>query len=921
MWAHRFINFRMPIKNLFLCFIIFLIFSFVLYETKAQEPVFVSDDPISTKDSLNVVPDSTALYVDTIPRSPNAIDAPVYYQSKDSIIMMGTNFIYLYGEGNVKYQNLELTADYIEVDTDNSIVFATFSTDSIGDDIGYPIFKEGESQYESKTMRYNFKTKKGFITDVITQQGEGYVTSSRTKKLANDDLYMVDGKYTTCDEHEHPHFYLQMTKAKVRPGKDIVTGPAYLVLEGVPLPIAIPFGYFPFKGDYGSGIIMPTYGDELARGFSLRDGGYYFAFNDYMDLALRGEIYTRGSWGINARSSYRKRYKFSGNFDLGYLVTVLGDKGEPDYSVSKDFRAIWSHSQDPKSNPYRKISASVNYSSSTYDRNQVGGYATNAHTQNVKSSSVNVSQTFPDSPFSLNMNMTINQRSQDSTVSVTFPSLSIAMRQIYPFKRKNPVGGQRWYEAISLSYQGKLDNSFSGKEDKLFNSSLMKDWRNGMTHSVPISATFNLLNYINITPSFNYSERWNTVSVTQDYDPDKNTLVPVDTTYGFYRTYNYSASISMSTKLYGFFKPWKIFGDKVQMIRHVFTPNISFSGAPDFTDPKYGSYVDKIYINKNGVIDTTRYSPYARSLYPPGGGGKSASMSFGIDNNLEMKIKSDSDSTGVKKISLIDQFSLRSGYNFLADQFNWSDISASLRLKLSKSYSMNLSGLFDVYTYEVAPDGRSGKRVNVTRWDAGKGFGRFRGTSYSQSLTLNNDTFKKLFSKKDNTSDSTDKNKQDEDESSEQTNVVPDDIAGVGHNAPLRSGKKDHGEFDSDGYAIFTIPWSLSLNYGLSFGYGNFNVDKLEYDYKFSQTLGISGNIQPTKGWRFNFNTSYDFDRSQFAQMNCSITRDLHCWSMSASFSPMGSFQYYNFTISVNSSLLHDLKYTQSNYREPSRWE
>ena len=907
----------MPVKNSLFCLITVLILSFVLYETKAQESVLM-DIPVSTTDSLNVASDSTILHTDTIPhKKPNAIDAPVYYQSQDSIVMIGTNFIYLYGEGNVKYQSFELSANYIEVDTDNSIVYATFSTDSTGNEIGYPLFKDGGAQYDSKTMRYNFKSKKAYITGVVTQQGEGYVTSNQTKKMANDDLCMMNGKYTTCDQHDDPHFYLQMTKAKARPGKDIVTGPAYLVLEGVPLPVAIPFGYFPFKSDYASGIIMPTYGDELARGFSLREGGYYFAFNDYMDLALTGEIYTKGSWGVNARSTYRKRYKFSGNFNLGYLITVLGDKGEPDYSISKDFRAIWSHSQDPKANPYRKISASVNYSTSSYDRNQIGGYATNAHTQNVKSSSVNVSQTFPDSPFSLNMNTMINQRSQDSTVSVTLPSLSISMRQIYPLKRKNPVGGQRWYEAISLSYQGKIDNSFSGKEYKLFNSDLQKDWKNGMTHSIPVSATFNLLNYINITPSISYSERWNTISIAKDYDPDKDRLMPVDTTYGFYRSYNYSASISLSTKLYGFFKPWKIFGDKVQMIRHVLTPNVSFSGAPDFSDPKYGSYIDKTYIDKKGEMRTERYTPYEKSLYPPIGGGKSATLSFGIDNNLEMKIRSDADSTGLKKISLIDQLSLRSGYNFLAEQFNWSDISASLRLKFTKSYSVSLSGVFDVYTYD-----ENGRRINVPRWEAGKGIGRFRGTSYSQSYTFNNDTFKKLFGNKEKSSGSTG-NKPNEDDDSEQSNVVSDDIAGKGSNAPLRSGKKDTGEFDSDGYAIFTIPWSLSLSYGLSYGYdlSNFNKEKREYNYKTSQTLGISGNIQPTKGWRFNYSTSYDFDRSQFAQMNCTITRDLHCWSMSASFSPVGSFQYYSFSIAVNSSLLSDLKYNQSNYHEPSRWK
>ena len=900
----------MPVKNIFFSFILMLLFSSVLHATKAQGAVAHQDSIPAHQDSI------------LIPTKKNAIDAPVYYQSKDSIVMTGANFIYLFGEGNVKYQNLELSANYIEVDSDNSIVYAAFLTDSIGNESGYPIFKEGASQYESKTMHYNFKTKKGYITDVITQQGEGYVTSAQTKKMENDVLFMTDGKYTTCNEHDHPHFYFKMTKAKIRPGKDIVTGPAYLVVEDVPLPIAVPFGYFPFRGAYSSGILMPSYGDELARGFSLQDGGYYFAFNDYMDLALTGEMYTKGSWGISTRSSYNKRYQYSGSLNLSYLATILGDKGEPDYSKYTDFRLSWNHSQDIKANPFRTLSANFNFTTSSYDRNQVNSIYSNAYTQNQKSSSINISQTFPNSPFSLNANITVNQRTQDSTVSVTLPSLSISMRQVYPFKRKNPVGEQRWYEAIAVSYQGRMENYFTGKEDKLFDSNLLKDWRNGMTHAIPVSATFNLLNYINITPSFLYNERWNTTSIFQDYDPVKDALAPSDTTYGFYRSYNYSASIGVNTKLYGFYKPWRIFGNKVQMIRHVFTPTVSFSGAPDFSDPRFGSYIDKTYTKSDGQEYTTRYSPYERALFPPAGNGKSASMSFGIDNNLEMKIRSDSDSTGVKKISLIDQLGFRSGYNFLAEEFNWSDISASLRLKFSRSYFLSLSGVFDVYTYELAPDGRNGRRINVPRWEAGKGIGRFRGTSSTLSYTFNNDTFNKLFGKKDNTPGNNNASESVEDEDEEQSNVVPDDMTGNRSNAPIRSSKKETGDFDSDGYAIFSIPWNLSVNYSLGFGYGTFNPEKLEYNYRVNQTLGISGNIQPTKGWRFNFSTSYDFDQNKFATMLCGISRDLHCWTMSASLIPVGPYQSYHFTIAVNSSMLRDLKYTQSsNYRDAMRWD
>jgi len=902
----------MPVKNILFCFFIVLILSFVFSETKAQKPVSASDTPVSTLDSLTVAADSIVLAADTIPpKSPNAIDAPVYYQSKDSIVMVGTNFIYLFGEGNVKYQNLELNADYIEVDTDKSIVYATFSTDSIGDEIGYPIFKEGQSQYEAKTMRYNFKTKKGFSTDVITQQGEGFVTAGRTKKLANDDMFMVDGKYTTCEDHDHPHFYFNLTRAKVRPGKNIVTGPAYLVVEDVPLPIAIPFGYFPFRGDYSSGIIMPSYGDELRRGFSLRNGGYYFAFNDYMDLALTGEIHTRGSWGINARSAYNKRYKYSGSFALSYIATVLGDKGEPDYMKSTDFSVKWNHRQDTKANPFRTLSANVDFSTTSYDRHQVNGFASGNQNRNQKMSSVALTQNFPDSPWSLNMNMSASQRTQDSTLTLALPTMNIAMRQIFPFKRKIPIGGQRWYEAISVSYQGNLENKYSGKE-RYLSANILDDWQNGMKHSIPVSATFNLFNYINISPGINYNERWHTKKVTQDYNADKGRLVPIDTVSGFFRSYDYSASISMNTKLYGFFTPWKIFGDKVQKIRHVLTPTVSFSGSPDFSDPRYGSHVDKTFIDRNGNIETIRYSPFSfpGAMFPPSGGGKSGSLNFSVNNNVEMKVKSDRDSTGVRKISLIDQLSFGSGYNFMLDSLNWSNISANLRINAIKSFPITVSGTFEVYMYD-----ENARRINKLRWNNGK-FPRFTGTSYSQSYTLNNETFKKWFGKKDSSSDSDNKTGEND-----KTNVADDNQDGARTNAPLRSGKRDRGNFDDDGYAIFTIPWNLSFNYSVNWRYGDFDKVRREFNYKLSHTLSISGNIQPTKGWRFNMNTSYNFDRNRFEQMLCTVSRDLHCWSMSASFNPIGYGQFYNFTLSVNSSMLKDLKYDQRNSFEPSRWE
>ena len=489
--------------------------------------------------------DSLALANDSVPEKKAGLDAPVTYQATDSMVMTAGNWAYLYGEGDVKYQNIELQSELIEMNLDSSMVYAKFGLDSIGDEFGYPLFKEGEQQYESKTMRYNFKSKKGYITDVITQQGEGYVTAGRTKKMEGDVLNMVGGRYTTCDEHEHPHFYIQMTKAKVRPKKNIVTGPVYLVLEDVPLyPLGLPFCFFPFSSTYSSGIIMPTFGDESTRGFYLREGGYYFALSDYMDLAVLGEIYTKGSWGLSAKSQYKKRYKYSGNFNASYLVTKLGDKGLPDYSLSKDFKIQWTHTQDAKANPNLTFSASVNFATSSYDRNNTNSLYNGDINNNTTSSSVNITKRFPNSPFTISGTMNVNQVKRDSSISLTLPSLTVTMTKIFPFKRKKPIGKERWYEKIAMSYTGTFSNSITTKENQLLKSNLVKDWKNGAQHKIPVSATFQLFNYINITPQFDYTERWYTSKITQEYDPQQQRMVARDTTYNFYRVYDFSGSIS-----------------------------------------------------------------------------------------------------------------------------------------------------------------------------------------------------------------------------------------------------------------------------------------------------------------------------------------------------------------------------------------
>lgn len=896
----------------------------------SQEPAARADSLARADDLLLQRPDSVMPVDSLAPMDSTSqkagLDAPVTYQAADSIVMTAGNWAYLFGDGKVKYQQIELESEEIEMNLDSSLVYAKFGLDSIGQEFGYPLFKDGDQEYESKTMRYNFSTKKGYITDVITQQGEGYVTAGRTKKMEDDVLNMVGGRYTTCDEHDHPHFYIQMTKAKVRPKKNIVTGPVYLVLEDVPLyPLGLPFCFFPFSNTYSSGIIMPTFGDENARGFFLRDGGYYFALSDYMDLALTGEIYTKGSWGLSARSSYRKRYRFSGNFNASYLVTKLGDKGLPDYSLSKDFKLNWTHTQDPKANPYRTFSASVNFSTSSYDRNNTASLYPGSQgfadaTQNTKGSSINITQRFPNNPFSISATMNINQRSRDSAISVTLPDLTVTMSRIFPFKRKQAVGKERWYEKISMSYTGTFTNSIDTKENLLFKSNIVKDWRNAMQHTIPVSATFSIFKYLNISPSFNYKERWYTSRIEQGYDEIQQRVMPTDTTYGFYRLFDFNASVSASTTLYGFFKPLPFLGNKVEMIRHRFEPSVSFSAAPDFGSSRFGYYDDFIYTGIDGRDMHYVYSPFSHNSYGVPGRGKQGSINFNIDNNIEMKIRSDRDSTGFRKISLIDKLSLGMSYNMAADSFKWSDLNVGLRLKLSKSYTLNLNGTFDTYTYDADEHGNP-IRKDVPRWKAGKGFGRLRSTGTSFSYTFNNDTFKNWFGGGDDSNSNSGATPEGADNADGQN---PDGTTGADEakkGGRLLGKKKESGDYDADGYMINKIPWSLSFSYSMRLGYGRFNPVKKEYNYDLTHSLSFNGNIQPTKNWRLSFNATYDFDVKKISYMTCNITRDLHCFQMTASFVPVGPFKSYTFSVAVSSSLLKDLKYDQrSSYRDGQQW-
>lgn len=833
------------------------------------------------------------------------LDAPVIYEASDSIVFTKEGYAHLYGEGKVNYQNIELTSAVITMNMDSSTVYATGVTDTAGVETGSPIFKDGETPYESKIMRYNFKTKKGFINSIVTQQGEGYVTSEEGKKGANDEIYMRHGKYTTCDNHEHPHFYLRLSMAKVRPKKNVVFGPAQLVVEDVPLPIAVPFGFFPFNSSYSSGFIMPTYGDEMNRGFYLRDGGYYFAISDQMDLKVLGEIFTKGSWGLSAASNYNKRYKFSGSFNASYLVTKTGEKNMPDYSVSKDFRIQWSHRQDAKANPNSSFSASVNFATSSYDRSSLSSlYNPQQYSQNTKASSVSYSRNFPEIGLNISGAFNITQNTRDSSLSMTLPDVNISLNRIYPFKRKKSAGDERWYEKISLQYTGSITNSISTKDNLLFKTPLTQ-WENGMQHKIPVSATFNLFKYINIVPSFNYTERWYLRKVKQSYDPSPTSTdhVKRDTINGFNRLYDYNLSLQMNTKLYGMYKPLFMKSKELQ-IRHVFTPTVSYTYTPDFGKSRYGYYDTYTYTDEDGEVRTVEYSPYEGAVYGYPGKNMSQNISFSIDNNIEMKMKSDKDTTGYKKISLIDQLGASLSYDVANKK--WSDLSMNLRLKLTKSYTFNMNASFATYAYQFDENGNVvvGDR---TEWSYGR-FGRFQGYSGSFSYTLNNDTFKKLFGKKEEDKKNKDNKGKEENEDEE----TEEETEEQNNNSNMR--KTEKASVDSDGYLAFKLPWSVSLSYSYSIREDrskDINIKTMRYPYSLTHSLNVSGNFKIGSRWNMTYSTGYDFTSKEMSMTTLNITRDLHCFNMSCGL-VFGPFTSYNFSIRANSSMLTDaLKWDQ----------
>lgn len=879
-------------------------------------------DATNTRSGRGLRYDSTAIdttATDSAKRKPG-IDAPVDYECTDSLVYDAeTRLVHLYGKAQVKYMDMTLNAAKITMNMDSSMVRAAGERDTAGILQDKPVYSQGSDNYHSELMAFNFKTKKGYITNVETTQGDGFMQSQHSKRAADGTLYLEHAKYTTCDA-KHPHFYLALSRAKVRPGKESVFGPAYLVVADVPLPLAVPYGFFPFNKKYSSGFIMPSYGDETSRGFYLRDGGYYFAINDYMDFKALGEIYTKGSWGLSAETNYRKRYRYNGNFYISFLRTVDGEKNMPDYAVTKSLKVQWTHSKDAKASPNTTFSARVNFASENYERSNLESmYNPLAYTQSTRASSVSFSHTFPSIGLNIAGSTNLTQSLRYSSVSMTLPDLSISLNRFYPFRRKHQAGKERWYEKISMSYTGSLSNSINTKEDKLFKSNLVKDWRNGMQHRIPIDATFQVFKYINISPQFSLRDIMYTNRVMRSWDETTQKEV-ADTTYGFYNLYDWSLGVSANTTLYGFYKPWrKLFGDKIIAVRHVFKPSVSFSYAPDFTSSHYGYQRTYVKTDANGEVSTVTYSPYSGGIYSYPSGTKQGMITMSVSNNVEMKVKSDRDTTGERKISIIDELYGALSYNMAAETRPWSNLNTRIRLKLTKNYTFSMAAVFATYAYAFDKNGRV-VTSDRTEWSYGR-FGRFQGMSQNLSYTFNNETLSKLFSRRsDRSTASNDETDTDTDTDAEDANIDPD----------LRNAKKggkqkkQKAKVDEDGYLRFSLPWSFTVSYGISMAEDRskqINVRRMRYPYSFTQTMNFSGYLRIAEGWNISFTSGYDFNYHELSMTTASVSRDLHCFEMSCSV-VLRPYSSFNFTFRARANELADaLKWDKrSSYSSNIEW-
>jgi hypothetical protein len=828
---------------------------------------------------IRSVPDSITVIADTMigskPTSSakSAINSKVDYKASDSIAFdIKKQIVHLYKDAEIAYEDIGLKSAYLEIDFKKSLAFAKGVNDTTGKEIGTPVFKQGDQSYRSKELHYNYKTKKGLINHVITKQDDGYLHGTTVKKMANGEMDVKQGKYTTCSLDD-PHFELKFSKAKVIPGNKIVTGPAYIVIENVPLPIGLPFGMFPNKKGRSSGIMIPTYGESATRGFYLENGGYYWGINDHMDLKMTGDIYSHGSWALKPNFDYKVRYKYSGSLNLNYAINIDGQKGVPGYVKSRDFKINWSHRQDPKANPVSNFSASVNAGSSKYDR--YNPTTVNDHLSNSYSSSINYALNF-DPRYPISISAHHSQNTTDRSINITLPELSFSVARFYPFRRKTSLGQLKWYENVSVTYNMNAQNTISTFDSLLFKPEALKKFKNGMKHSIPVSSSIKLLKYFTMTNSINFTERWYTQYINKTWISDTifgaDTIAPhvrTDTINGFKTAHEYSFSSSVSTTIYGMvqFK-----NGPVRALRHVLRPTIGFSLHPDFGREGLGYYKTVQTNNEGGSQKYSIFNDGAfTSIYGAPGNGKSGALNFGLNNNLEMKVRSLKDTiTGTKKIKLIDNFNISTSYDLVKDSLKWSPVSMSGNTTLFKNIQIQYSSLWNLYAVDS-----KGKTINRFEWEVHHYLARIENTSWNLGLNWSLPT------------------KTKKKKAIDPSKGTPEEV--------------DEVLNEPDKFIDWNNPWSLSFNYNLRYT-GSFGPLTSSRSKTIVQTLGFNGDISVTPKWKVSVRSGYDFEIHKLSYTSMSVNRDLHCWEMRFNWIPMGYLKSWNFQINVKSALLQDLK-------------
>lgn len=770
----------------------------------------------------------------------------------------------------MRYQDIILKADSVEIDFPNHTFYATGVPDSTGKNQGSPEFSQAGQTFKSKIIRYNYDTKKGYIQIVFTKQDEGYLHGKTVKKMENDITYIKDGSYTTCDLQEDPHYEFRFNRGKVIPNKRVITGPAYMVIAGVPTPLAIPFGYFPNRQGRRSGILIPTYGESNNRGFFFTDGGYYWGVSDYMDVYLKGDIYTRGSWGLKPVLNYNNRYHYHGTFNFGYSVNLQGPQDSPDFTRETDFLIQWSHVQDPKARPNSSFSANVNIVSNKYNTANLVSNA-QSYLSNTFQSSINYAASFAN-VVQLNLNLSHSQNTLAKTVNITFPQVALSVNQFYPFRKSERVGKMRWYENISMKYNLDAQNNYNTFDTILFKRGWEKNMQNGIRHTIPISATFRILKNINWTNSVNLTDRMYFQTIRKRFIPEPKTShdsLVTDTVYRFANAVDGSISSSFNTRLYGMFqfKKGPIIG-----IRHMLIPTVGFSYTPNFGAPSLGYYkrvendTNKVPLQPYSIFQDGAYS----SIYGGPPGQKSGVITFSLGNNLEMKVRNSKDTvTGTKKIMLIDNFTIATSYDLAKDSVRWSPITLSGYTTLFKDLKITYGSSWDMY----APDSL-GRRTNSTEWKAHHRLLRLDNTTWDLGLNYSLSSGKSKTVKK-----------------------------------PVRGSEEEISDINNyyNTYVDFDIPWSFSVTYNLHYGKTRSNL-ALPRVESITQTIGFNGQMNITPKWKINLQSGYDVVHGQLSYTNIRVDRDLHCWEMHFNWTPKGGQQQWSFSINVKASVLQDLK-------------